>query len=151
VNQILYVPYSQIGVPPSDAFPKGEMRDYPLVKAALYVQGKVPDFDFLAVIDSGADHCLFPAIFGERAGIPGKSGKKAMAVGATGAGEVYYHNVHVGVEIQGMPYGFDCYAGFMEGLSGMGIGLLGRCGFFDLFEKVTFNTPQRLVELTLRQ
>jgi len=126
------------------------MRDYPLVKVALFHQGKVPDFDFYAVIDSGADHCSFPAIFGDRVGIPITSGKKAVTVGATGSGDSYYHNVHVGVLVQGNPYGFDCYAAFMPGLNDMGIGLLGRCGFFDLFKTVAFHTADRVVELVLK-
>lgn len=151
MSEVLYIPYAELQIPPSDAFPQGEKRDYPLVKTALYYEGGAPPFIFYSVIDSGADHCMFPAVYGRQAGIPVETGKKAQTFGATGAGETYYHRVHVGVEVQGRPYGFDCYAGFMEGLEGLGVGLLGRCGFFDLFQKVAFDTSKRVVELTLRE
>lgn len=149
MSGVLYVPYTPLIIPPCAAFPNGETRDYPLVPVALYYQNRV--IDFLAVIDSGADHCVFPAIYGQQVGIPVLDGKKAMAAGSTGTGDTYYHQVHVGIEIEGKPYGFDCYAGFMPGLDGMGVGLLGRCGFFDLFAKVAFNTKERVVELTPRE
>ena len=94
---------------------------------------------------------MFPVAYGRQLGIPIESGKKALTVGVTGTGETYYHHLHVGVEVQGRPYGFDCYAGFMAGLDGPGIGLLGRCGFFDLFQKIAFDASKRIVELTLRE
>ncbi len=151
MSNVLYIPYTPLQIPQCEAFPNGELRDYPLVKVSLYYNNNKPDFDFYAVIDSGADHCSFPSAYGSRAGIPINTGKKAINAGSTGSGESYYHNVHVGVWVQGKPYGFDCYAAFMSGLDGLGIGLLGRCGFFDLFKKVAFSTDERIVELTLRE
>ena len=148
MSDVLLIPYTPLAIPSCDAFPKGELRDYPVVPAALYYQNLA--VDFYAVIDSGADHCMFPSIFGQRVGIQVQTGKRSITAGATGVGETYYHQVHVGVSIQGKPYGFDCYAGFTDGMNGIGIGLLGRCGFFDLFEKVAFNTSTRMVELTVK-
>ncbi len=147
---VLYVPYTEWWIPSSPAFPNGEKRDYPLVPVALSYQGTATAFEFYALIDSGADHCAFPSVFGQKVGLPVESGKKAQTVGSTGTGDTYYHNVRVGFKVQDEPYGFDCYAGFMPDLNKMGVGLLGRNGFFDLFESVSFNSSKRLITLTLK-
>ena len=148
MSGVLYVPYTPLQIPSCPAFPQGELRDYPLVNSALYYNNQT--VDFYSVIDSGADHCSFPSIYAPQVGLNVQSGKKSTTFGATGSGDTFYHNIHVGVTIQGQPYGFDCYAGFMDGLNAIGIGLLGRCGFFDLFEKVAFCTATKMVELTLK-
>ena len=67
MDDVLRIPYTQIGIPVCPAFPSGELRDYPLIPVALYHNGVT--VDFLAVIDSGADHCVFPSIFADRVGI----------------------------------------------------------------------------------
>lgn len=70
-------------------------------------------------------------------------------MGVVGGGIVYYHPIKVYVGIQGNWYHFDCYAGFLEGLDQMGFGLLGRHGFFDLFESVSLDNKRTTVELKI--
>lgn len=151
MSVVLQVPYTEIIVPPSEAFPHGAKVDYPLLPVALTYQGKPPTFWFLAIIDSGADNCVFPAIFGRQAGVQVETGLKMPTVGVTGTGWAYFHQVKVSFNIQGNFYSFDCRAGFMPDLDLAGYGLLGRHGFFSLFEKVAFDTKARLVELTAEQ
>lgn len=146
----LRIPYTEIPVPPTEAFPDQTVRHYPVLKTWLGYQGGVLPFDFLSVIDSGADNCIFPAIYGRRLGIEIESGKKYPYVGATGLGLAYFHEVKVLIEIEQKRYRFDCYCGFTDGLSDMGVGLLGRHGFFELFQSVKFIQNEKLVELEIQ-
>jgi hypothetical protein len=119
------------------------------VKTVLECNSKRLPFAFLSVIDSGADYCTFPAAFGEVIGIDVTSGKWQHTQGIAGGDKTYFHMVKVWVEIGGQPYSFDCWAGFMYSLTS--VGLLGRHGFFGLFESVTFKHEAQVVELVPRQ
>ena len=90
---------------------------------------------------------MFPAQFGEKIGISIRQGKLQSATGITGSDLAYFHAVVVYVELNGKGYKFDCYAGFMYSLDPVGFGLLGRHGFFELFESVTFKHNTNAVEL----
>jgi len=92
---------------------------------------------------------MFPAQFGEKVGIPIRGGK-LQATAGIGDDIAYFHSVKVYVEIEGKPYYFDCYAGFMYSLDRIGVGLLGRHGFFELFESVNFKHTAKVVELVPR-
>ena len=151
MSQTLTIRYTELPVPPSEAFPNVQKRDYPVLPVALSFQGKATPFTFFSIIDSGADNCIFPAIVGRSIGIPIEAGAKLLTTGVTGGGLTYFHQVQVVFELDGKRYHFDCYAGFMPSLDQVGVGLLGRHGFFDLFETVAFNNTARLVELTVRQ
>ena len=89
---------------------------------------------------------MFPAEFGERIGIPIREGK-VQATSGIGEDTAYFHRVKVFVEIAGKTYYFNCYAGFMYSLDQIGLGLLGRHGFFELFESVSFRHNANVVEL----
>ena len=90
---------------------------------------------------------MFPAQFGEKIGISIRQGKLQPATGITGSDLAYFHAVVVYVEINGKAYKFNCYGGFMYSLDSIGLGLLGRHGFFELFESVTFKPNANVVEL----
>lgn len=146
----LVVPYTEIPVPPTEPFPSVVKRDYPILPVAISYQDKTTQFTFFSVIDSGADNCIFPAVIGRQIGIPIESGAKLQTAGVGGGGIAYFHRIVVIFAIQGNPYRFNCYAGFMTSMDQVGVGLLGRHGFFDLFERVAFNNAGRVVELTPR-
>ncbi|MBI4356254.1 MAG: hypothetical protein HY597_07420 [Candidatus Omnitrophica bacterium] len=150
MSRLLPIPYTELPVPPSEAFPDVQKRDYPVLPVALSYQGRVTAFTFFAIIDSGADNCIFPAIVGRELGIPVEAGSKLLTTGVAGGGIAYFHQVRVLFRLDNGNYNFDCYAGFMPSLDQVGVGLLGRHGFFDLFEKVAFNNTARIVELTAR-
>ena len=78
-----------------------------------------------------------------------KSGKSDFTAGIASNQETFFHSIKVHVEILGHWYSFDCYAGFQDGLNHLGMGLLGRKGFFDLFESVTFDNVRNIVEFKM--
>lgn len=121
----------------------------PQVHTFLEYQGRKLEFVFPSVIDSGADYCMFPAQFGERIGVPIREGK-AQATAGIGDDIGYFHTVKVFVVVGERRYFFDCYAGFMYSLDRIGIGLLGRHGFFELFESVMFKHDAKVIELVRR-
>lgn len=137
----LILPYTTEPYEPSPAFPEQTFITRPLVLTALEYKGKGTEFAFHSVIDSGADTCMFPAQFGEAVGIPVRDGKQ-QATSGIGSDVAFYHSVKVYVEIQGQIWNFDCWAGFMYSLDRLGKGLLGRHGFFQLFESVDFKSDQ---------
>ena len=143
--KVLAIPYTEFPVHPTEAFPDLRKRDYPVLPVSIAHKEK--QISFLSVIDSGADNCVFPAVFGRAVGLDIEAGKKLLAAGVAGGGVAYFHSVEVSFKIQDKQYSFDCYCGFMTSMDQMGIGLLGRHGFFNLFEKVSFNNKARLVEL----
>ena len=106
-------------------------------------------FFFQSVVDSGADYCVFPASFGERVGINVKRGKPTPMSGFGGKGQCFYHQIKVLAVIDKQIWRFECFAGFSEQMDELGVGLLGRHGFFELFEKVIFDQQGKLFKLKL--
>ena len=60
---------------------------------------------------------------------------------------LYFHTLHIGVVIRKQLWKFQCPAGFSIKMNEKGVGLLGRSGFFDLFEEVGFNQNKRMLRL----
>lgn len=106
-------------------------------------------FFFQSVVDSGTDYCVFPASFGERVGIDVRSGKPTPMSGFGGKGQCFYHPIKVLAVIDKQIWRFKCFAGFSEQMNELGIGLLGRHGFFELFEEVIFDQRKKLFRLQL--
>lgn len=104
-------------------------------------------FSFPSVVDSGADYCVFPATFGERLGLQVKKGQLTRMSGFGGGGECFYHKVNVVALIDQKILRFECFAGFSEQMNEMGIGLLGRHGFFELFDEIIFDQRNKLFKL----
>ena len=100
-------------------------------------------------MDSGADFCVFPARFGELIGIDIKKGELKPSFGVGGMESLYFHHIKVGLIIKGDIWKFSCYAGFSTKMNVKGTGLLGRNGFFDLFEEVSLNQNKRMFKLKL--
>jgi len=100
-----------------------------------------------AVIDSGADHCVFPAAYGRQLGIDIASGVHMPAVGLGGGDNWYFHRIKCWVEIEVQSWHWECSAAFSSNMDNLGIGLLGRMGFFELFEEVFFDQNNKIVKL----
>lgn len=137
MSKPLILPYTTEPYIATPAFPEQHAITRPLVKTRIGYGNTVLPFDFPCIIDSGADHCVFPAQIGEKVGIPVRSGKMQSTQGI-GADTAYFHDVKVHIEIEHQIWSFSCWAGFMYSLDQLGKGLLGRHGFFKLFEAVTF-------------
>jgi len=103
--------------------------------------------NYEALVDSGADFCIFDAQMGEILGIDVMNGEEKKVFGITGVAENYY--VHeVTIKVGGWPYRVE--AGFLPAIARMGYGVLGQKGFFDMFV-VKFDLSKEEIELKERK
>jgi hypothetical protein len=100
---------------------------------------------YLALVDSGADLCIFAGEIGELIGVDVISGiqRRVSGVVAGQARSYYLHDVEI--EIGG--YCRPAAVGFMPDLAPNGHGLLGQAGFFDRFSFIKFEQPNGIIEL----
>ncbi len=98
-----------------------------------------------AIVDSGADHCVFPRSFLPQLGLDALSGPSDVMSGAGGPAGTHFFNITMAV--QGIAT-FPLYAGFTDGLDRLGLGLLGQAGFFDRFH-VHFKRSQGFFEIEI--
>lgn len=146
-------------------FPYTKFRDHlspqyavtvlrPIVPIGIRYRGRALPALYSALIDSGADDCLFHAEVGEAIGIEVKNGP-VKTYGGIGFGELIGH-IHT-VEIQVGGYWVECQAAFAYGMlrdhpslpgmrQGLRYGVLGQAGFFDKF-KVIFDFAAEEIEL----
>lgn len=104
---------------------------------------------YSALIDSGADFCIFHSQIGEYFGLDIKSGPKDSFSGITPGitmAEVYFHEITLNVG----GWDYKTIVGFSEGIADFGYGLLGQKGFFDIFV-VKFDLIKEEVELKDRK
>jgi len=136
-------PYLSFKIPtPCEAFPHQKEILRPVIPIVLgYKERKVR---YYALIDSGADYCFFHKEIAEVLGIDWRKGKKLEFAGVTGRKTTAYF-CHVDLYIGGWEY--KLYCGFSEKLSPYGFGILGQCGFFDMF-KIRFVLKREEIEIT---
>ena len=102
-----------------------------------------------ALVDSGADFCLFHAEVAEVLGINVNKGKKGIVTGVGGKSSQYF--IHkVTVEIGGWDYIIN--VGFLPTIGGRSApyGIVGQDGFFKHF-KVIFDRSNEEIELKNKQ
>lgn len=132
--------YTSIPIPPSDPFPQGQVANRPLLVERLRepVAGGV--LTCLVLLDSGADHCVFPASFLTVLGLDPLNLKMQMTSGVGSAANVtYYADISVEIPIEPrLGLAANVRAGFTPALDAQGLGLLGQTGIFDRF-RVTFD------------
>ena len=129
--------------PSSDFFGKQILKPIipiKILKANIVLQ-------YVALIDSGADFCIFDAGLGEYLGLNIKSGTEVQFGGiqSLGGAKAYIHRVTL--EIGGHEFKTDI--GFSYDISKNGYGILGQKGFFDLFA-VKFDLQKEDIELKER-
>jgi hypothetical protein len=139
------IPYKKIQIRAQGDAPS-KIIYAPILKISLFYKN-YEHFDFDCVVDSGADFCVFPANLGELAGLDVFGGKDVATYGIGGKETLYFHNVKVEAIIKDEPWVFECHAGFSTKLNSKGIGFLGRDGFFDLFQEVSFNQKAKMFRL----
>jgi hypothetical protein len=106
-----------------------------------------------ALVDSGADRCVFPSEIGKMIGIDIAAGEREFISGAIAAEgrPLYLHPVEI------TPGGYwasrilHLMAGFMPDLSDTGHGLLGHNGFFDNLSSVKFQSLKGILEIGARR
>lgn len=83
-----------------------------------------------ALIDSGADFCIFDAQIADLLEINFSGARTQIVSGITGTPELYY--IHkVKVIIGGRPFFIE--VGFLRNIASLGYGVLGQKGFFNQF------------------
>ena len=137
----LKFPYQKFPSDPNDAFPDYKQAERPVIPIKVKYQNK--EVEYLALIDSGADFCMFHAEIGEYLGINIIKGKKLKFFGVTGDKQIaYFHKIKINVG----GHDKECYCGFSYELNKMPYGILGQRGFFDTF-KVLMDYKKNRIEL----
>lgn len=130
------VPYSQVSTPPTPAFPSRFTTPRPALPIVLS-SGQL-SWNCYAVIDSGADDCVFPLNFAARLGLNIASTNRIYSFGGVGSANQLAWFFEVTLSIPGTLLTFQASVGFTPSLDQAGFGLLGQNGFFDRF-KVAFD------------
>jgi hypothetical protein len=99
---------------------------------------------FAALIDSGADFCIFPMGLAESLGVTIDKSKAEGFAGISGEPSRAYFS-DLTIEIGGWRY--KTLVSFSSDISPRGYGILGQKGFFDFF-KVTFDLEKEEIELS---
>lgn len=132
--------YSKFPALPCDAFPNLKHVWRPAIPIKIIY--KKNSYSYLALVDSGADSCIFHGRIGDLLKLPVKNGKVSPLYGITeGRGIVYYYNVIL--EIGG--WQFKSYVGFSYDLKHP-LGILGQTGFFEFF-RVTFDFKKKVIDV----
>lgn len=103
---------------------------------------------YAALIDSGADFCIFDAEIGEYLGLNIKSGKREEFGGIQeirGA-ETFLHNITINIG----GWNYKTVVGFSYDIAKHGLAILGQKGFFDIFV-VKFDLLKEEIELKERK
>lgn len=129
--------------PSSDFF--GKLILKPIISIKILKAGI--NLQYAALIDSGADFCIFDAGLGEYLGLNIKSGTEVQFGGiqSLGGAKAYIHKVTL--EIGG--HEFITEVGFSYDISRNGYGILGQKGFFEKFI-VKFDLEKEEIEIKER-
>lgn len=114
----------------------------PIIPVTLHYQGHTITYE--ALVDSGADMCMFPAQIGELIGIDIQNGRKGTLGGVVGKTvDAYYHDIdlEIGGNITHVTAGFTEESKFDHGF-------LGQRGIFNSY---TIHFFYRKGTLELRQ
>lgn len=131
-------PYRDLPAEPCPAFPDQKKISIPAIRVTLRCQSKL--CDVYALVDSGAEKCIFPSEIGRALGLDVKSGKKGPIRGIDDIeNTAYYHEIEVVIGGRTL----KILVGFMEKIP---LPILGHDGFFDKFE-IKFDYRKRVVEL----
>jgi hypothetical protein len=140
--------YSAMPASPDGAFPDRTVIKRPLLRLTLRYNDR--SFSTWAIVDSGADFCLFPASIAVQLGVAIPNPKATPFSGTADAPQIaYFETVQATIgngEPDGTPLTFDLYAGFCETLEHVGLGLLGQESFFSRFI-VSFDHSQNLIRI----
>lgn len=118
----------------------------PIIPITVMVGGN--EIRYAALIDSGADFCIFEAEIGEYLDLDIKGGTPIEFGGVQerGGATAFLHDVHLNVG--GFPY--KNRVGFSYDITKHGFGILGQKGFFDIFV-VKFDLLREEIELKERK
>src|ERR1035438_7468096 len=120
------IPYSIFPCGADPSFPTGHTAKRPALQLDLLNGSK--RLSGFAIIDSGADHCIFPLSFATQLGLDPLAMKGSSVAGLGGVSNTLYWPVRL--EFPGTTLQLDVYAGFSASMDaiGAGFGLLGQRG-----------------------
>ena len=137
--------YEKCKTDPSEAFPRRVTALRPIIR--VKVSNKLDPSKNLkttALVDSGADICVFDAQIGEQIGLNIESGKLLVINGvADKPVKAYFHDIILTVAGYDLPR----YVGFSREMRSSVSGILGQVGFFDSY-KITFNYKKEKIEFS---
>jgi len=126
--------YTRVPLDSSEPFPQGQELYRPIVKLRVVSPTTGTQVGFSAVVDSGADHCMFPLALATALGIDPLTLKKTTTGGVgNSANPTYFCDVRLEIPVSTGSLVVDVYAGFCAGVDALGMGLLGQTGFFERF------------------
>ena len=130
--------------PPSTLFGNAILK--PIIPIGISFNNRALRYN--ALIDSGADFCIFDAEIGEYLNINIRTGTKEPFGGIQerGSAEAFLHQVTI--NIGGWDY--KTIVGFTYDIAKYGFGILGQEGFFDIFV-VKFDLINEVIELKDRK
>lgn len=134
--------YKKFRILPSSAFPERKYLLRPIIPLLITCKGKSIGYE--ALLDSGADFCIFHAEVGEYLGLNIRKGPREFFGGITGKrATAFIHRV--GLTIGGNHY-LSVPIGFSFDIAPHGYGILGHGGFFNIF-RVIFDLEKEQIEL----
>lgn len=140
--------YASFPAKPDAAFPARQSTSRPLL--AILLEKDNHRILTYAIMDSGADHCIFPASIAGQLGINIPNPNTYVFSGTADSPQVaYFERIKATIwngEPGEQPISFDLYAGFCDTLEHVGIGLLGQEGFFSRFA-VSFDQRNNFVDV----
>lgn len=125
--------------------PPGMRREFllkPIIPVCLFYKNSFVKIE--ALIDSGADFCVFHSEIAEILGIKWQKGHAHDFLGITGEhGKVYFHTIKIKIGTSTK----EISCGFSKNLSEYSYGILGQEGFFENF-KVNFSLKNETIEIS---
>ena len=138
-------PYLKLLLPQRSEF-FGSSLLKPIIPIRIYFGEK--ELKYAALIDSGADFCIFDAEIGTYLGINIDTGRQEVFGGIQerGGASAFLHEIII--NIGGWDY--STTVGFSSDIAKHGFGILGQKGFFDMFA-VKFDYAKEEIELKERK
>jgi len=128
-------PYVVFPAKSDAAFPNRRLCARPLIKVLLR-KGPRSLLTY-AIVDSGADQCIFPASLATHLGITIPNPNTYVFSGTQDSPQIAYFDTVTATLWNWNPaeavITFELYAGFCQTLEHVGLGLLGQDGFFSRF------------------
>jgi hypothetical protein len=141
-------PYYVVPAKPDAAFLTRKSIKRPILAVVLEKNGK--SIAALAIVDSGADSCIFPASLASALGITIPNQNVYVFSGTAEEPQLaYFETVRATIwnrDNKDQPFQFDLYAGFCETLEHVGLGLLGQEGLFSSHQ-VQFHHAQNYFDI----
>lgn len=121
--------FDYLVLPAGTSIASGFHSSLPIIPIEVYSQEVSTYLSYGAIVDSGAEYCMFDAQIGEAMGLVIEDGREADLKGPDGSGfKAYLHQVAYRVG----GYTKSALIAFTHSMA-PGTGILGREGFFSFF------------------